>query len=69
MAQTRMRSFAEAWINIAIGYLINFTANLLIFPLFGWHITLGENLLLGVIYTVISLVRSYAVRRFMNRGD
>lgn len=69
MAQTRARSFAEAWINIAIGYTVNMLANFAIFPLMGWKITLAENLTIGVFYTVISLVRSYAIRRWMNRGD
>lgn len=69
MAQSKKRSFAEAWINIAIGFGINFTANMLIFPLFGWHISASQNLWLGVIYTLISLVRSYCIRRWMNRGD
>lgn len=69
MAQSKARSWAEAWVNIGIGYGINFLANLLIFPLFGWELSLSDNATIGVIYTVISLVRSYCIRRFMNRGD
>lgn len=52
--------------NIVIGYGFNFTANMLIFPLFGWSISTEQNLILGTIYTVISLVRSYGLRRFYN---
>lgn len=66
MAQTKLGSIAEAWANIAVGFTINFTANLLIFPLFGMHISPGNNFLLGLIYTVISLVRSYVLRRWFN---
>jgi hypothetical protein len=66
MSQTRLSSFIEAIINVAIGFAINFTANMFIFPLFGFHITPGANLLMGLIYTVISVVRSYAVRRWFN---
>jgi hypothetical protein len=66
MTQTRLGSFIEAIINVIIGFGINFTANTLIFPLFGFHITPGANLALGLIYTVISVVRSYAVRRWFN---
>lgn len=46
-----------------IGYSINFTANMLIFPLFGWKISVAQNLWLGVIFTVISLARQYVLRR------
>ena len=66
VGQSRRASFAEAWINIFIGYAINFTANMLIFPRFGYQITVRDNLIIGVIYTVISLVRGYGVRRLFN---
>lgn len=65
--QSRRASLLEAVINILIGYGINMLANFTLFPLFGWHITLEQNLLLGVLYTVISLCRSYFLRRFFNR--
>lgn len=64
--QSRRASLLEAVINILIGYGINMLANFTLFPLFGWHITLEQNLLLGVFYTVISLCRSYFLRRFFN---
>lgn len=67
MNQTKLGSFIEALINVAIGFSINYCANLLIFPLFGWHISASDNLLLGMIYTVISVTRSYLIRRFFNQ--
>lgn len=67
MTQSRLGSFVESWINVLIGYTINFTANLLIFPLFGWDISIKQNLVLGGAYTVISVARSYAIRRWFNR--
>lgn len=66
MAQTRAGSATEAGANIAVGFTINYCANLLIFPLFGMHISPGSNFLLGLIYTAISLVRSYVLRRWFN---
>ena len=67
MTQTRLGSFIEAIINVLIGFGINFTANMFIFPLFGFHITPGANLALGLIYTVISVVRSYAAASVVRR--
>lgn len=66
MNQTKLGSLIECLINIAIGFAINFGANLLILPLFGFHITLANNLYMGLLYTVISVVRSYVVRRWFN---
>ncbi|MBL4761418.1 MAG: hypothetical protein JKY93_01810 [Gammaproteobacteria bacterium] len=64
--QTRLQSAIEAVMNIIIGFTINMMANFLIFPLFGWEISLSQNLTLGVIYTLISFGRSYTLRRFYN---
>lgn len=66
MNQTRLGSFIEAIINVIIGFAINYTANMLIFPLFGFNITPGANFAMGLIYTVISVARSYCVRRWFN---
>lgn len=66
MSQSRLGSFIEAWINVLIGFTINFIANLVIFPIFGWQISVMENLALGVVYTAISVARSYAIRRWFN---
>lgn len=67
MSQTKLGSFAEAWANIAVGFTINYVANLAILPLFGFtSLTPGKNFLIGVLYTVISLVRSYVLRRWFN---
>jgi hypothetical protein len=66
MTQTRLGSLIEAVINVIIGFCINFSANMLIFPLFGFHITPSANFAMGMIYTVISVARSYCVRRWFN---
>jgi hypothetical protein len=66
MNQTRLGSLIEAVINTCIGFSINFTANMFIFPMFGFNISPGANFALGLIYTVISVVRSYCIRRWFN---
>jgi len=66
MPQTRLQSLVEALLNVLIGYVINFVANLLILPLFGFNVTLTQNLAIGAIFTAISIVRSYLIRRYFN---
>ncbi|AGH44507.1 DUF7220 family protein [Paraglaciecola psychrophila] len=61
--QSKIDSALEALTNIFVGFSINFTANILIFPIFGWEISISQNLLLGGCYTMISYIRSYALRR------
>ena len=64
--QTKLGSFTEAWANIAVGFTINFFANLIVLPWFGMAVTPSKAFGIGVIFTVISLVRSYVLRRWFN---
>lgn len=67
MSQTKKGSFAEAWANIAVGFGINYAANIVILPLFGFtSLTWDKNLIIGLLYTLISLARSYVLRRWFN---
>jgi hypothetical protein len=67
MAQTKFGSAIEVALNLAVGYTINFTANLLILPLFGFKtLTVAKNLEIGVLFTVISIARQYVIRRWFN---
>ena len=64
--QSRKHSAAEAVANVAIGYAISTAANLMVLPAFGYHVTALDAAGIGVVFTVISLVRSYALRRLFN---
>lgn len=65
-AQTKIGSFTESCINIAIGYGVALASQLLVFPLFGINIPLSSNIAIGAIFTVISIARSYVIRRVFN---
>lgn len=66
MAQTRTGSLAESLANIAVGFAINWVANMLILPLFGFDVTGAQAFHMGVLFTGISLARSYVLRRWFN---
>lgn len=66
MNQTRLGSLIEACINTAIGLGINLAAQRVVFPLFGFEPTFGQNLSIAAIFTVISIARGYVVRRWFN---
>lgn len=67
MSQSRKHSLLESLVNVALGYFIALLAQLTIFPLFGIYISLQDNLLIGLLFTVVSIVRSYTLRRLFNR--
>jgi hypothetical protein len=63
MKQTRLMSLIEAITNVVVGYGLAVVTQMLVFPVFGLHTTLAQNLKLGLIFTGISLIRSFALRR------
>lgn len=67
MSQTKLGSFIEACINVLIGFGINWVANLLILPQFGFHVTGVQAFNMGLLFTVISVARSYIIRRWFNQ--
>lgn len=66
LGQTRRGAIIEAWVNIFIGFSINFFANFAIFPLIDVHVSSAQNFWLGCIYTAVSVVRSFMIRRWFN---
>lgn len=65
--QSRLHSFLEATANILIGSLISLLVQRLVFPLYGIQITLSQDIQIVAIFTVVSIVRSYVLRRVFNR--
>lgn len=66
MSQSRLASLTESLANICIGYLIAVAAQIAIFPLFGIQISTGDNFAIAGLFTAVSLVRSYVLRRVFN---
>ena len=65
-SQTRFQSLVESATNIAIGYSVALASQIVVFPLVGVYVDFSTNLEIGAYFTVISLVRSYFVRRWFN---
>ncbi len=67
MKQSRAMSLLEAVANVVVGYGVAVATQILIFPIFGLHTTLAQNLKMGAAFTLISLARSFALRRLFER--
>ena len=66
MQQTRLGSLTESIVNIIIGYTVAISSQVVIFPMYGIHVPITTNLVMGAWFTVVSLVRSYLIRRWFN---
>jgi hypothetical protein len=56
-------SLVESIANVVVGYGVAVITQMLVFPLFGLHASLSQNLLIGLVFTCVSLVRSFFLRR------
>ena len=63
MKQSRLMSLVESLANVLVGYFVAVATQMMVFPLFGLAVTVSDNLLIGLIFTAVSIVRSYALRR------
>lgn len=63
MKQSRAMSLVESIANVIVGYGVAVVTQILIFPIFGLHTTLAQNLKMGGVFTIVSIVRSFALRR------
>lgn len=67
--QSRRRSLIESFTNVVVGYALAVVTQIIVFPWFGLQPSLGDNLALGLVFTSISLIRGYALRRLFARID
>ena len=63
MKQSRFMSLVEAIANVVVGYGIAVATQLVVFPWFGLPAHLDDALALGAVFTLVSLIRAFALRR------
>lgn len=71
-AQSRLMSLVESLTNVSVGFGLAVLTQLIVLPRFGVQMSIGDNLTLGTVFTIVSVVRSYVLRRFfeaLRSGD
>lgn len=63
MKQSRLSSFAETCLSIAVGFVVSLILTALVLPAYGHDVTFGQNLQITGIFTIASIARGYLVRR------
>ena len=67
--QTKKQSMIESLTSTTIGIIIGIVLNLTILPIFGYPVSVVDSLWISLIFTAISVIRSYAVRRIFNSKE
>jgi membrane protein implicated in regulation of membrane protease activity len=65
--QSRRQSLIEAITNVVVGYALAVITQIVVFPWFGLQMSLGDNMAIGAMFVLISLARSYILRRLFER--
>jgi hypothetical protein len=65
--QSKWMSLVESVSNILVGFGISLLAQIWIFPYYGIKVSMHDHLSIGACFTVVSLVRSYVLRRVFNK--
>tara|TARA_R110002124_G_scaffold271486_1_gene440370 strand:+ start:52 stop:276 length:225 start_codon:yes stop_codon:yes gene_type:complete len=53
MKQSRIMSLVESIANVIVGYFVAVATQILIFPIFGLHTTMAQNLKMGAVFTLL----------------
>ena len=56
-------SFVEASTNVVVGFAFALVTQFTLFPMLGLAVSVTNNLILGCIFTAVSMVRSFTLRR------
>ena len=67
--QSKKQSLIESLTSVFVGWLIGVILNMLVLPLFDYDVSLTDGVLISIIFTAVSVVRSYVVRRFFNSKE
>lgn len=65
-AQSRTMSLVETVANVGSGVVTAVAVGQLIYPLFGYAVSVADNFLITCAFTVVSVARGYAWRRLFN---
>jgi hypothetical protein len=65
--QSKKFSLLESVVNVIVGFFISLISQIIIFAMYDVHFSLQTNMLMGLWFTIISIIRSYTLRRIFNK--
>ena len=67
--QSKKESLIETLTSVFVGWLIGVILNMLVLPLFDYDVSLTDGVLISIIFTAVSVIRSYIIRRWFNSKE
>ena len=67
MSQSKLMSLIESLTNVAIGFLISLVGQIVVSRWYNLPLNVAQNMQIVLFFTVLSVARSYVLRRVFNR--
>ena len=67
--QTKRQSLVETLTSVFVGWFIGVILNMLVLPLFDYNVSLTDGVLISIIFTAVSVIRGYVIRRWFNSKE
>lgn len=64
--QSRSASFFETLTSTVLGFILSVAVQRALFPAMGHDFAFAENMVVASVFTAVSILRGYAVRRVFN---
>lgn len=65
--QTKRQSLIETVVSTLIGLAVSFLTQIIVFPMYNLEVNINQNLQITAIFTIVSILRGYCVRRLFNK--
>jgi hypothetical protein len=66
MEQTKKKSLIESLVQTFVGLGTSILLQVILYPIMGIPVTLNQNLIITLVFFIVSIVRGYLIRRFFN---
>ena len=65
--QSKLQSLIESLTNVGIGMVVSFFGQIVVSHWYNLPLNLAQNMQIVLFFTVLSILRSYCIRRWYNR--
>jgi len=67
MKQTKNKSIIESIAQTIIGLGTSILIQVILYPIMGIPVTFAQNIIITIVFFIVSIIRGYLVRRYFNK--
>lgn len=67
MKQSKNKSLVETITQTFIGLIVSILIQRILFPIMDIPVNFGQNIIITIVFTAVSIIRGYVIRRIFNK--